>query len=108
MDADPVKIWTTFQLRKTRTHGRSILASRKDKVGVNDFIPIGFDNFEKVCSLVSDRNQLERRVNEHFRAQYRNTKASHRELQTQYYSTELTVCQESMNKELINLAKDIF
>ena len=83
------------------------MASRKDKVGLNDFIPIGFDNFEKVCSLVSDGNQLERRVNEHFRAQYRNTKASHRELQTQYYSTELTVCQESMNKELINLAKDM-
>ena len=68
---------------------------------------MGFDNFDKVCSLVSDGNQLERRVNEHFRAQYRNTKASHRELQTQYYKTELTVCRESMNKGLIILAKDM-
>ena len=53
------------------------MASRKDKIGLNDFLPVGFDNFEKVCNLVSDGNQLERRVNEHFRAHYRNTKASH-------------------------------
>ena len=71
----------------TRPHGRSILTSRNDKIGLKDFTPMGFNSFDQVCSLVSDGNQLERRVNDHFRAQFRNTKASHRELQTQYYTT---------------------
>ena len=91
----------------TRPHGRSILTSRNDKVGLKDFTPTGFNDFDQVCSLVSDGNQLECRVNDHFRAQFRNTKASHRELQTQYYSTELTVCKDAMNKDLIILGKDM-
>ena len=92
---------------ETRPHGRSILTSRNDKVGLKDFTPTGFNDFDQVCNLLSDGNQLERRVNDHFRAQFKNTKASHRELQTQYYSTELTVCKDAMNKDLIILGKDM-
>ena len=90
----------------TQTHGRSIIASRTEKIGLSEFQPVGFENFDNVCRLVSDGNQLEHKVNEHFRAQYRNTKATHQELQSQFYRTELSVCQDSMNKELTILAKE--
>ena len=76
------------------------MASRTEKISLDEFLPIGFDNFDNVCSLVSDGNQLERQVNKHFRAQYRNTKATAQELQSQFYRTELSVCQGLMNKEL--------
>ena len=49
---------------------------------------------------------LDRRIHDHFTAQYRDTKATAQELQSQFYRTELSFCQDSMNKELRILSKD--
>ena len=83
------------------------MTSRNDKVGLKDFTPTGFNNFPQVCNLLADGDQLERRVNDNFQAQFKNIKASHRELQTKYYITELAVCKDSMSKAITTLAKDI-
>ena len=64
------------------------------------------ENFKKVCKLVSEGNQLEDRVRQHFKAQYKDTKASAYDLQSKYYKTELSICQEALNRELQSLAKD--
>ena len=69
---------------ETRPHGRSILTSRSNKVGLKDFTATGFNNFPQVCKLLADGDQLERKVNDNFQAQFKNIKASHRELQTKY------------------------
>ena len=64
------------------------------------------ENFKNACKLVSEGNQLEDRVRQHFKAQYRDTKASIYDLQSKYYKTELAICKEALNKELQSLAKE--
>ena len=92
---------------ETRPYGRSILTSRNDKVGLKDFTPTGFNNFPQVCNLLADGDQLERKVQDNFQAQFKHIKASHRELQTKFYITELAVCKDSMTKAIATLNKDI-
>ena len=74
---------------------------------MSEFQPVGFDNFENVCRLVSDGNQLEDKVNAHFQAQFKKTKATHQDLQSKFYKTELGICQDSLNKELTFLSKEV-
>ena len=83
------------------------MTSRSNKVGLKDFTATGFNNFPQVCKLLADGDQLERKVNDNFQAQFKNIKASHRELQTKYYITELAVCKEHMTKAITTLNKDI-
>ena len=83
------------------------MTSRNNKVGLKDFTPTGFNNFPQVCKLLADGDQLECKVNDNFQAQFKNIKASHRELQTKYYITELAVCKDSMTKAITTLTKDI-
>ena len=79
---------------------------RIGKIDVDRFMPSGMENFKKVFKLVSEGNQLEDRVRQHFKAQYKDTKASAYDLQSQYYRTELAICQESLNREYQSLGKD--
>ena len=83
------------------------MTSHSNKVGLKDFTVTGFNNFPQVCKLLADGDQLERKVNDNFQAQFKNIKASHRELQTKYYIIELAVCKDSMSKAITTLAKDI-
>ena len=53
--------------------GKSIMVPQPGKIDVDRFIPSGMENFKKVCKLVSDGNQLEDKVREHFKAQYKDT-----------------------------------
>ena len=71
-----------------------------NKIGLKDFQATGFNNFPQVCKLLNDGDQLERRVQDNFNAQFRHIKASHRDLQTKFYTTELTVCKDAMNKTI--------
>ena len=88
-------------------HGRSIIASRHTKISLSEFQPIGFNNFETVCRLVSDGRQLEEKVYAHFRAQFKKIKATHQDLQTKFYKTELGICKDSLNTELTFLSKEV-
>ena len=49
-----------------RPNGRSILTS-SNKIGLKDFQPTGFNNFPQVCKLLTDGDQLERKVQEIFK-----------------------------------------
>ena len=86
--------------------GKSIMVPQPGKIDVDNFIPSGMENFKKVCKLVSDGNHLEDKVRQHFKAQYKDTKASAYDLQSKYYKTELSICQEALNRELQSLAKE--
>ena len=86
--------------------GKSILVPHPGKISVDKFVPSGMENFKNVCELVSEGNQLEDRVRQHFKAQYKDTKASTYNLQSKYYKTELAICKEALNRELQSLAKE--
>merc|ERR1711873_82351 len=87
-------------------HGKSILTPQAEKISVNDFMPISMENFENARRLVSEGSQLEERVRQYFRAQYKDTKASIYDLQSKYYKTELAICKDALNRELQSLAKE--
>ena len=78
-----------------------------NKIGLKDFHAIGFNNFPRVCKLLNDGDQLKRKVQDNFNAQFRQIKATQKELQTKFYSTELTVCKEAMNITITDLKKEI-
>ena len=61
--------------------------------------------FPRVCKLLNDGDQLKRKVQDNFNAQFRQIKATQKELQTKFYSTELTVCKEAMNITITDLNK---
>ena len=79
--------------------GKSILVPQPGKISVDKFVPSSMENFKNVCKLVSEGNQLEDRVRQHFKAQYRDTKASIYDLQSKYYKTELAICKDTLNRE---------
>ena len=78
-----------------------------NKIGLKDFQATGFNNFPQVCKLLNYGDQLERRVQDNFNVQFKHIKASHRDLQTKFYTTELTVCKDSMNKTIATLNREI-
>ena len=78
-----------------------------NKIGLKDFHAIGFNNFPRVCKLLNDGDQLKRKVQDNFNAQFRQIKAMQKELQTKFYTTELTVCKEAMNRTITDLKKEI-
>ena len=46
-------------------------------------------------------------MQDNFNAQFRQIKATQKELQTKFYSTEVTVCKEAMNITITDLKKEI-
>ena len=78
-----------------------------NKIGLKDFYAIGFNNFPRVCKLLNDGDQLKRKVQDNFKAQFRHIKARQKDLQTKFYTTELTVCKEAMNRTITDLKKEI-
>ena len=78
-----------------------------NKIGLKDFQATGFNNFPQVCKLLNDGDQLERKVQDNFNAQFRHIKATQKDLQTKFYTTELTVCKDAMNRTITDLKKEI-
>ena len=78
-----------------------------NKIGLKDFQATSFNNFPQVCKLLNDGDQLEHKVQDNFNGQFRHIKATQKDLQTKFYTTELTVCKDAMNRTITDLKKEI-